>query len=791
MTDYPAHIYIDPNGTRVQSCTEHSRNSARYAAEAVKEAGFYNTAYFSGLIHDMGKFKSEFSEYIKKSAYGEKVVRGSVVHTFAGVRYILSNYCSDNDQDPYSKFTAELTAYAVGAHHGLFDCVDEFHKNGFKHRLEDIQSGDAEAFWAFEAVCANKQELDRLFLKAKEEITEFFGKIYNNIAEPSEAAFTYGILARLIASAVMEGDRRDTAEFMRGNIHREEANPAIWERLLYRVESKIREFPSDTPINRARGIISDRCRKAADLQSGIYRLNVPTGGGKTLSSLRYALAHAAKYGKKRIVFTSPLLSILDQNSNVIRDFIGNDELILEHHSNVLISNEETEREKYFDLTDNWSTLIIVTTLVQLLNTMFDGKTSSVRRFNALSDAVIVIDEVQTVPKKLLSMFDITVSFLANVCRSTIILCSATQPCLERLSHPIRGNIGEIMPYDEKLFSVFKRTQIRYGGEYTLNDIPKLAFDTLEHSDSLLIICNKKKEASSIYELMKDEDIELFHLSASMCTNHRKEVLENIKGSFSGYKKTVCISTQVIEAGVDISFGAVIRLCAGMDSIIQAAGRCNRNRESEALGDVIIVKLKGEDLSRLPDIEKAKYASERLIWEYTKDRQKFNDDLASDKSVEYYYKCLFNGMDEHEFDYPTKGGQSVYSMLSQNEGFVTSDDRYIFCQAFESAGRAFSAFDSNSIDVIVPYGRGEYIISELLSERAKHNIEYIRELIEEAKGYTIALYSYQVEYLEERRGIIPLAGGIMCGISSDHYDKEIGFNIKTEKEENDRCNILML
>ena len=189
-------------------------------------------------------------------------------------------------------------------------------------------------------------------------------------------------------------------------------------------------------IQSARRIISQQCRQAADSTVGIYRLNVPTGAGKTLSALRFALAHSKAHGKSRIIFTSPLLSILEQNASVIREYVGDDGMILEHHSNVIQPEEDSEElDKAELLMETWdSSPIIITTLVQLLNTMFSGKTSCIRRFHALCDCTIIIDEMQTVPSNLLTLFHLTISFLAKACNTTIVLCSATQPCAEAANH---------------------------------------------------------------------------------------------------------------------------------------------------------------------------------------------------------------------------------------------------------------------------------------------------------------------------------------------------------------------
>ena len=346
----------------------------------------------------------------------------------------------------------------------------------------------------------------------------------------------------------------------------------FWTPYRERVEEKLACFPADMPIGKARREISDRCRAMAEEPGGIYRLNVPTGGGKTLTSLRYALAHGEKWGKQRLIFTSPLLSILEQNAAVIRDFVGDDAIVLEHHSNILRTDTSDDLDQRELAVESWNAPVIITTLVQFLNTLFDGKTTAIRRFQALCNSVIVIDEVQTVPPRMLSMFNQAIDFLAKICGATVVLCSATQPCLEKTAHPIRGEIRDLVPYDEKLWKPFRRTVITDAGGKTLEEIGEFAREELEQAQSLLVVCNRKDEAEHLFRALRDSAEMACHLSASMCTAHRREALAELKLALEAGRKCLCVATQVIEAGVDISFHRVIRLAAGMDSVIQAAGR---------------------------------------------------------------------------------------------------------------------------------------------------------------------------------------------------------------------------
>lgn len=798
MEGFPAHIKFD-NGYIEQTCTEHSRCAAEISGAVLEKSGLSGCGYFAGLLHDLGKFKPSFKEYIIAASHGENVQRGSVVHTFAGVRYILEHFHSKNTNNlSYDDIAAEILAYSVGAHHGLFDCVNEDGENGFLYRLKKIPEGDEEAIRNFLLQCADEEDVLRLFEKASKELTAFLEKCYGSCRDSGELSFFAGLLVRLILSAVTEGDRRDTAQFMANASFPKSADAALWEGLLKKVEEKLCALPYDTPVNKARREISRLCREAAEKEPGIYRLNVPTGGGKTLSSLRYALAHAAKHGKSRIIFTSPLLSILEQNSRVIRDYIDDESVILEHHSNIINDGKTPlELERYELLSENWSAPVIITTLVQLLNTMFDGKTASVRRFHALTNAVIVIDEVQTVPSKLITLFNLTISFLAKMCGTTVILCSATQPPFEETEHPVTEGVSPLFELTPEITNVFKRTEIEFSGNCQTTDIADFAKEKLKTADSLLIVCNKKSDASKIFEQIDDENINAFHLSASMCIAHRNFTLERIYESLkSKTKKTVCVSTQVIEAGVDISFECVIRLAAGMDSVIQSAGRCNRNGEGAELGKVYIINAKDENLSKLYDIAVSKRATQELLFQYGESPSRFDFDLSSKKAVDYYYKSLYKAQREHGVlchDYPLSNGNSVYSLLSENKRYLKEDKlaemRFFINQAFSEAGKQFEVFAVNTEDVIVPWGEGEKIIKQLMTEKAEYDIGYLKELLNKAKPYTVSVYSYQKKKLEEQNALLPLAGGNVTGLSEGFYNGLTGLQIFS-KEVYDGCNTLI-
>ena len=786
MHCFPAHIRVQCNDNKevVQSVAEHSRNTAEYAGQSLKEAYLFSTAYLAGLLHDCGKFTGVFEEYLRKAVFEGSVQRGTVNHTFAGVRFLLTHY--HTNQDGWDDLTAELLAYAVGAHHGLFDLADPQQKAGFQHRLEAPDIREAEAFRNFYVQCAGKDELNVRFRASVHELKPIVVRMQKLAkGNPERLDFYLGLLARLILSAVIEGDRRDTAEFMT-QIHRPsfpENRKALWEHCLYTVEEKLREFPQDTPVQCARAKISAICRSQSEKKSGVYRLNVPTGSGKALASLRYALAHGAQYGKKRILFVMPLLSIIEQNSKVIRDFVQDPSLILEHHSNVVCPEENTEALDLQELLEeSWQAPVIITTLVQLLNTLFSGKTSAIRRFQALCDSILVIDEVQTVPCNMLSLFNLAVNFLSEVCGATVVLCSATQPCLEEARHPLANAPEDMVPHDAALWAPFRRTKLEDAGSCPLESIPQIVLDVLDESRSLLVVCNKKGEAERLYRMLSQSVPACFHLSAAMCMAHRRDMLRGLEEALrSKTEKVVCVSTQVIEAGVDISFERVIRLTAGMDSVVQSAGRCNRNGESAGTAPVYLLRCADETMTHLPDIRRAQSATEELLAEYRQSPERFESDLFSDEAIRYYYRRLYRNQPEKYQDFLIPElKDSLLALLSSNRGLSTEQSRrFILQQAFRTAGEKFKVFDSETTDVLVPYEKGKEIIAELCSSRALKDLSYEKALLERAQPYTVSLFQYQRAALETAGALTALCGGAILALNEDYYHEITGLTMNPE------------
>lgn len=801
---FPAHIRSNSNQdpAAIQSVSEHCRQVGEYARDSLSSVSLAETAFLSGVLHDMGKEKRSFAEYITNAAKSEKAARGTVNHTFAGVRYALTELQSNPGEDAsVQELSRELIAYAIGSHHGQFDCVDENGCSGFRHRVqkEDIDYTESRDNYLLDCIAADElqqhfeassQEVSSLMVQLRQQVMNSAGtgSINQNQAQKlyNELCFYLGLTARLVQSAVIDGDRRDTAEFMMNRKYQsypDDMRP-VWKKQLDYAEKIMTGFDNTSAINQARSRISSMCRMQADQPEGLYRLNVPTGAGKTISSLRFALAHAARWNKSRIIFTSPLLSILEQNAHVIRNYIQDQELILEHHSNAVQPVETEEKLNLDELhIENWESPVIITTLVQLLNTFFSGETSCIRRFHSLAGSVIVIDEVQSVPLNLLSMFNLTITYLVQICHASVVLCSATQPFLEGADYPVALPAKDIVPHDPELWEVFRRTEIIDCGCANSQQLGEKLADLADQHRSTLIICNKKSESEHIFQVLQEKyGSGCFHLSASMCIEHRRKVLEKIRSALARSKeeddasRVVCVSTQVIEAGVDISFESVIRLQAGMDNLVQASGRCNRNGENETPCCVYNINCTDENLTKLRDIQNSKAATESLLYSYKTDPERYGRDLTSDDAIRQYYSNLYQEYDAGYQDDIVKGfPDSVLSMLGSNGKLsLLNRDNYIMKQSFRLAGKAFHVFDSDTCTVIVPYGdMGKELINDLNSERAQYDPAFVHDTLRKARSYTVTLFPYQQQILERQGAIQKCRYNDVWFLSEGYYSETTG------------------
>jgi CRISPR-associated endonuclease/helicase Cas3 len=627
---------------------------------------------------------------------------------------------------------------------------------------------------------------------------EFESELKNRLAElkrdcpsPVTGQFALGFLTRFLFSALIDADRLNSAE-------RAPAAKTDWQPLITALEQHLTGFLVRNRIDEIRSDISASCLDAAGRAKGLLLLTVPTGGGKTLASLRFALHHAAKYEMDRVIYVVPYTSIIDQNARVARSVFaqleeGGSQVVLEHHSN-LTPEQDTNESKL--LAENWDAPVIYTTAVQLLETLFGAGTRGVRRLHQLANAVIIFDEIQTIPIRTIHLFNNAINFLVGQCGSTVVFCSATQPILDKVDSQ-KGAArlsadAEMMPNVDELFRGLHRARIEdycKDGGWTEEDLVETVTQELETSGSVLVIVNKKAQAKALYQRLHGKSEHVYHLSTSMCPAHRTAILDKVKACLdpSNPMPVVCISTQLIEAGVDVDFGTVIRCLAGLDSIVQAAGRCNRNGLRES-GRVLIVNLANEGLDRLPEIRTAQEVTKRILREFKDNPDSFACDLQSPKAMERYYDYYFFQR-THEMAFPV-GNRDVrdlartddlLTLLSTNASTVQiyvnerkQAPTLHLRQSFMSAAKAFKAIESPTEGVIVPYGAGERIIDDLMTA----GFDEKGQLLKESQRYSVNLFPYEIKQLKEQRRLYEVwSGSGIWYLDERHYSEKFGVSME--------------
>ncbi|MCI7805398.1 MAG: CRISPR-associated endonuclease Cas3'', partial [Oscillospiraceae bacterium] len=449
---YAAHI----NGDKIQTVREHCRNTADLCQKFCMSFGTENIGRVQGLFHDAGKMTGDFNNYIRGLS---AVKRGEIDHSYAGARY-LTEIADDKNAGVLS-----LIARTIISHHGLHDWVDSNCCDYFQKRISSDY--DYENIRENIYTVVSEKELSELLDKALSEYKSIRAKIKSIYKGKTDYAFYIGMTERMLQSALMDADRIDTADFMSGELHQEisaDERKMLWKRMHDAMEKKLDRFSErKDKISLQRRSISDRCAAFAKNDVKVCRMIVPTGGGKTLSSLRFAVDYCIAHDMERIIYTAPFMSILEQNSDEICSIAGS-EYFTEHHSDAaaqLDPEEDSQKYKEYEAhTERWDSPVIATTMVQFLNTLFSSKTASVRRMHRLSRAVIIIDEVQSIPLKCVNLFNLAVNFLTNVCGAAVVLCTATQPANDKTKYPLMLDEKDSMTGDYKAdFEVFKRTEI--------------------------------------------------------------------------------------------------------------------------------------------------------------------------------------------------------------------------------------------------------------------------------------------------------------------------------------------
>lgn len=777
-----------------QTVAEHNHNVGALAAAFLQPAGLSACGELAGRIHDIGKSCARWQAYFKDP----HAVRGSVTHTFAAAQLLMRRY--SHDTGDVRDLTAEVLVLAACSHHGLFDCIGPDGVTGVQHRLDRVDTSYDEVL---HNISAEIPDFDVLFDAAVVEFQTVLGKLSGLFTDPSERdvanremQYYVAMLVRLLASAVVDADRRDTASFLSGRVYEPEMTDAeyaaLWAEKLAAVKQYLPSLFNNSEMSRVRQEICDACEQAAEMPPGVFQLRIGTGGGKTLSSLVFAMKHALLHHMRGIVVSAPLLTIIEQNAQAIRDAIQDDSIVLEHHSNVTWSKSDagegdwsvSEAERRAMLCEGWNSPVIITTAWQLLTILFSSDLSYARRMHRLSKAVIIIDEVQKIPNKMLSMFCSGINFLAHVCGASVVLCSATQPKLQDITHRVRVPVRDIKTPYERHLNLFRRVRAAYRkAPLDCDGVVDLALASVQDYGSNLIVCNTTRQAREIYEALCERGVKyVHHLSARMCASDRRKVLGVMLDELKQHKPVICVATRVIEAGVDISFGSAICFMCGLDSIVQVIGRVNRSWELGVgrLGQVYIVHYKGEDLSWSPELIAGKGAAEAVLAGVD---AADDIDIESDAMLSQYYEKLYQreenqGVHDYKVSVQVGCGEkqtSIYELMSFNSALASNVGlpagqglRF----ALATAGRHFEVFGCATRPVIMGYddaSRG--IIARLNSSAAAQDMSFARRLLRDAAQYMVALYPQQLASV--RSEVIELPGGALGLLG--HYIEGLGFS----------------
>ncbi len=619
--DYFAHSGRLADRSDWQVLRDHLYETGELAASFAVRFGLEKAAFIAGLFHDLGKYAEAF----QKRLNGAEI---RVDHSTAGA-VVLRDRTSGMDAD-----VAQLIAYAILGHHaGLPDKQNEF-GHCVRRRLEEFQ-GRLDPIWEREI----KADLTGLMPP------ELLRKLSARKSR-EDACFDLSVVTRFLFSCLVDADFRNTEAYYAKleGLQPDREWPLLQDLLpdfTARFDAHMAKLASDSDLGRLRGEILAHVRSGARMEPGFFTLNVPTGGGKTLASLGFALAHARLHGHSRIIYAIPFTSIIDQTAAIFREVLGEDH-VLEHHS--AIEDDAAARRDPDALTgraklrlamEDWAAPVVVTTNVQLFESLFAARTSRTRKLHNIAGSIIILDEAQTIPRHLLRPSVRMLDSLAHLFGCTIVLCTATQPALDESKFkgglPLEGR--ELAPDPVRLAAQLKRARIERVGPM---DNAALV-EALGDAPQALVIVNSRKHALELYREAEAAGLGgVVHLATRQCATHRREILEDVRRRLKDGQACRVIATSLIEAGVDVDFPAVWRAEAGLDSIVQAAGRCNREGRRPWQESVVRV-FSTPDYTTPPEIAGLVGAMGRM--------QGKHEDLLSPQAVEDYFGEVYWQEDE--------------------------------------------------------------------------------------------------------------------------------------------------
>ena len=703
---YIAHI----DGERIQTIKEHLEGTAKLSGEFAEKFGKQDWGYCCGMLHDIGKYSIDF----QKRILGENNYR--VDHSTAGARVCLVK------GGKYS-----FLEYCLAGHHAGLpnngnnydESTDSTMSGRRQKKLSDYQAYQTE----IEVPAINSMPID--------------------LKRTVNPDFSLSVFMRMIYSCLVDADFLDTEAFMKEGKQGRNSGENI-EILFKKLENYISGWLKNQDIDTVNGRrteILKNCLEMGKTEKGLFRLTVPTGGGKTVASLAFALRHALENKMDRIIYVIPYTSIIEQNAKVFRDILG-EENVLENHCNV--DYESSEELLPMQLaSENWDKPIVVTTNVQFFESLFANKSSKCRKLHNIANSVIIFDEAQMLPNDYLKPCIAMIEELVNNYQASAVLCTATQPALTSFFH--EGiSAKELCPKMEEQFEFFKRTVFENVGVLTENDL----IQRLEKEYQALCIVNTKKRAQRIYKQLEGEGV--YHLSTSMYPKHRRRILREIRERRQKNKKCILISTSLVEAGVDLDFQSVYRELAGVDSMIQAAGRCNREGlRPEKESKVYIFQFEGKE----------NVLGQRQQIDVAKSVMTDNRDISDMESITQYFEMLYHIK-----------GDSLDKKKILDE---FRNKRYNFAKV----GKEFKLIEQNTKTIFINYETEANETLCLLKERG-----FTRSGMRKASQYCITVYENEFNKLYGIGSIQPISEDIEDFYElrdKEKYTEKIGLELELD------------
>lgn len=697
--------HIRQEDLALQTNQAHQEGVADLASLFAHDFNMTEWARLAGLLHDKGKEQKAFQQYIRKVSGLNPEARVDGEHKHAYVGALIAN--------KLFPWTSQIIDNIIMGHHrGLYD--DDERK----------------------VVAQMKMPEDVAFPDIDIQLNRFPPCVPKDIHH----------IARMLFSCLVDADYIDTERFMIPEQSLLRGGKSSIDELLSRLEDyldNLNRGAADSDVNKIRKEVQQYCREASDRPADFYSLTVPTGGGKTLSSIMWALLHAKKNGLKRIIIAIPYTTIITQTAAVLRNIFG-DENVLEHHSNVNLKDGDESSQRLKLATENWDYPIIVTTNVQLFESLFSNKPSVCRKLHNVAKSVLILDEVQTLPIEYLRPVVDTLDTLKRIFNVSVLFTTASLPVLSGriegvnpfVSFDALPKINEIVPKDANLHDRLRRVKLEIDNtKQSYDDIA----DTISQYPRVLCIVNTRKDAKEIHSRLPKEGL-CFHLSRMMCPAHVRKVIDEIKEALQNDSNTIIrvVSTQLIEAGVDIDFPVVFRQEAGLDSILQAAGRCNREGRSD-ICTTYVFSLQNQ----LPPgfINWTNNARLAMPGEY---------DWFSPETMRVYFEKLHRQIDT--FD---KAG--VNRLLYQKS------------MQFETAANEFHLIDDNTTSVIVNWKDSALLVDELCSEGFSYS------LVKELAQYSVNVRDRDLKKLYEAGALEELLEGVLFIRDTGFYDDYVGLN----------------